>query len=169
MNTKRLHFSATITALVTLVLSTGLVFAQPRKQMPHHEADPGARLERMVRFLELDESQEEELRSIYEAHRSTFEANREAGKANRTALKEALDSASPDPATVGQLVIDGKVLREQAEADREALQEQVATVLTEEQLAKWEGFQRGRHFDGRRGGKRGPRAGASGGASGSVD
>lgn len=166
MNTKRSHYAATIVALVTLVLTTGLAFAQPRKQMPRHEADPGARVERMVRFLELTESQEEELRSIFEAHQSTFEANREAGRANRTALKEALDSASPDPGTVGQLVIDGKVLREQAEADREGLQEQIATVLTEEQLAKWEGFQRGRHFDDRRGGKRAPRRG---GAGGSVD
>lgn len=163
MNTKRFTF-ATAT-MVALVLCTGALVAQPRAQKERHQADPGARLERMVRFLDLSASQEQELEAIFEANRTAFEANREAGRTNRTALKNALGTESPDPTTVGQLVIDGKRLREQAEADREALEEQIATVLTEEQLAKWEGFQRGRRF-GPRGDRRGSRGG---GPNGSVD
>lgn len=162
MNTKRFSIASVATTLAALMLSTGLLIAQPSKQMARHEVDPGARLDRMVRFLDLTDSQEEELRAIFEANRVTLEENREAGRANRTALKEALDTETPDATTVGLLVIDGKNLREQAEADREALKAQIATVLTAEQLAKWEGFHRGRQFDDRRGPKRGPRGGQAG-------
>ena len=170
MKTKRLSFATTqvavLVALLALVFSSGLLTAQPPDKMARHDADPGARLDRMVRFLDLSESQEEELAAIFEANRATLEENREAGRANRESLKEALGVDTPDATTVGQLVIDGKNLREQAKADREALQEQIAAVLTEEQLAKWEGFQRGRHFDDRRGGKRGPRGPRQGGTNG---
>ena len=169
MKTKRFSLAtpqlAVFVALTALVFSSGLLAAQPPNQMARHDVDPGARLDRMVKFLELSESQEAELEAIFEANRATLEENREAGRANRVALKEALAVDAPDASTVGQLVIDGKNLREQAKADREALQEQIATVLTEEQLAKWEGFQRGRHFDDRRGSKRGPRGSRQGGAA----
>lgn len=165
MKTKRFSFSATMAVLAALMFSSGLAFAQPKERLARHEAEPGARVDRMVRFLDLSESQEEELRAIFEANRAALEQNREAGRANRLALKEALDVDSPDATTVGQLMIDGKNLREQAKADREALQEQVASVLTEEQLAKWEGFQKGRRHDDRRGGKRGPRGAGPVGAA----
>ncbi len=153
----------TIGAMVLGLLVAGLASSQPRgahRMGPHEQ---GARLEHMAKVLELSDSQEAEIKVIFEAHHDSASSQREEVKANAEALKAALDAPNPDASAVGRLVIKGHQLREQSRSERETHEANIANVLTEQQLAKWEGFKAGRDRDGRRGdragARKGPRAG----------
>ena len=85
---------------------------------------------------------------------------------NRLALKELLGSEAASAEEVGQLVLDGHALKQDIQASRAELKEELGAVLTVEQLERYEAFQaaageRGRRGPGRRGaGFRGGRGGA---------
>jgi len=134
--------------------------SQPERRNRSHQPEPGERLERMERLLDLDQTQVEALEAIFENQRAATEGDREARRANGEALKSALGEANPDPMTVGELVIESKNLRAASKASHEELKGQIAEILTAEQLAKWEGFQRGRgsgqHGPGSKGRRGGP-------------
>lgn len=147
------------------VLLAMVASAQPEGRHQRHRTEPGQNLERMERLLDLAPDQVEALETVFETHRTDNQGDREAQRENRMAVKEALDVDTPDALTVGQLVIEGKRLREAGKESHETLQAAVAEVLTDEQEAKWEGFLSGRRGgrDGGPGRKRGPGPGRFGG------
>jgi Spy/CpxP family protein refolding chaperone len=122
------------------------------------------------RFLELTEEQQAAARELREQRRPEMEALRDQLRENRTLLRESLESGSPDPTAVGELVIEGHALRQKGRALREESKEAFEGLLTSEQKRKLElleaariaGGPRGRRgMMGRRGGGWGPPGGGA--------
>jgi len=127
------------TAALTLALGAGAAGAQP----PGPEGPGGmgprmGRAEGMARFLGLSEAQKEQVRKLMEGRRAEHEALREQVEKNRQEMEEALESASPVPADVGLLAIEGHRLREQGRALRDAQDKAMRSLLTPEQQAKFD-------------------------------
>jgi len=127
------------TAALALALGAGAVGAQvPGPEGPGETGPRMGRAEGMARLLGLSEAQKVEVRKLMEGRRAEHEALREQVEANSEELKKALESASPVPAEVGELAIEGHRLREQGRALREAQDKAVRKVLTPEQQAKFD-------------------------------
>jgi len=92
----------------------------------------------MARFLGLSEEQKGQVQKVMEGQRAKHEALRDELEKNRDALRQALESANPDPAAVGELAIEGHRLREEGRALREAQDKAVRALLTPEQQAKFD-------------------------------
>jgi Spy/CpxP family protein refolding chaperone len=86
-----------------------------------------------------------------EGRRAEHEALREQLEANSQELKKALESASPVPAEVGELAIEGHRLREQGRALREAQDKAIRALLNPEQQTKFDAMKAMRHGDAPRG------------------
>lgn len=126
-----------------------------------HHPGPGGRGMRELRhllpppgYLDLSEEQKEAVHELFEGLRSELEPLREQGKALREQLHDALESESPNAATVGQLMIDLHALKDQKRQIFPAYEERFASLLTPDQLSKWQTFRELREL--RRGHRRGP-------------
>jgi Spy/CpxP family protein refolding chaperone len=104
---------------------------------PHMGPAPG-RADAMARVLGLTDAQKAQLRSLIESKRAEHEALREKLRANGDELRQALASASPDPAAVGEIVIEGHRLREQGKALRDAQDAAIRSLLTPDQQVKFD-------------------------------
>lgn len=116
----------------------------------------GARVDRaegMARFLGLSEEQKAQVRTVMEGQRAKHEALREKLEENRGRLQQALESASPDPLSVGELAIESHRLREEGKALREAQDKAVRALLTPEQQAKFDAMKALRDEGGAMGGR----------------
>lgn len=117
----------------------GSASAQPLPPEGPEGAGPRmGRGEGMARALGLSEAQKEQVKKLMEGRRAEHEALREQIEANSEQLKKALEVASPDPAGVGELAIEGHRLREQGRALREAQDKAVRAILTPEQQARFD-------------------------------
>jgi Spy/CpxP family protein refolding chaperone len=142
------------TAALALALGAGAVGAQvPGPEGPGETGPRMGRAEGMARLLGLSEAQKVEVRKLMEGRRAEHEALREQVEANSEELKKALESASPVPAEVGELAIEGHRLREQGRALREAQDKAVRKVLTPEQQAKFDAMKALRDEGGPMGGR----------------
>jgi Spy/CpxP family protein refolding chaperone len=117
-----------------------------------------------ARFLELTEEQQAVAREAFEQQRPAMREIREKLRENREARREALETETPDPFAVGELVIEGHALQVQARALRDESKRALEAVLTPEQKQKLEALEAVRGFGGPRGpggrrggGERGPR------------
>jgi Spy/CpxP family protein refolding chaperone len=106
------------------------------------------------RLLELSQEQREAARRIFEQQRPEMEALQERMRENREHLREALESGSPDPMSVGELVIEGHALKEKDRALHEQSKEAFEALLTPEQKRKLEMLEAARAIGGP---PRGPR------------
>jgi Spy/CpxP family protein refolding chaperone len=121
-------------ATLVLVLEAVVGSAQPP---PPGERGPWrGRAEGLTRLLGLSEQQQDQVQKLMEGRRAEHQALREKVDKNRQELKQALESASPDPAAVGELAIEAHRLRQQDRALREAQDEAIRGLLTPEQRAK---------------------------------
>jgi Spy/CpxP family protein refolding chaperone len=117
-----------------------------------HRGGHGFHLGRFARFLDLTDEQIEAARAIFDAARDETAPVREAQRALHAELKALLDSASPDAAAVGELVLSLHANRQQVQAIHEAAFEDFKALLTAEQLAKLERLREvRRHFGAPRG------------------
>ena len=101
-------------------------------------------------YLDLTAEQIEAVEAIRDRVRSETEALREQHRALRDELEEALNSDHPEPAAVGQLVIDLHTQRPQFRAILESADAEFSALLTGEQLQKWENFKELRQSRGHR-------------------
>ncbi len=124
--------------------------------------DPARMIERMSQRLDLDETQQQNVRNIIDAARPEFDELRERARANRKAMRE-LDPADPDYSALlnnlaienGELVAEGTLLfgRVRSEIDAQLTDTQRAE-LSEAMQRKRGGFRRGRrHADAEDGGQ----------------
>ena len=95
---------------------------------------------RALRRLGLTEEQMAEVKKLRESHRATMASLREKGAGIRTRMQEELKQEESSPAKVGELVIQGRDVRQQIQKARESARESFAAVLTEEQQEKLEKF-----------------------------
>jgi len=114
-----------------------------------------------ARFLELTEKQQAVAREAFERQRPAMREIHQALRENREAQRQALEGESPDPFVVGELVIEGHALHEQARALRKESKKSLEAVLTPEQKQKLEALEAVRGFFGPRGMGR-PRGGGPG-------
>ena len=146
-------------AALALVLGAVAGSAQPP---PPGEKGPGmGRPDGMARFLALSEQQQEQVRKVMDEQRPEHEALREKIEKNRDLLQQALESATPDPAAVGELTIEGHRLREQERALRDVQEKAFRGLLTAEQQVKFDAMkalrEEGMGMGGPPGGRPGPR------------
>lgn len=161
---------------VALLLGAGAAWAQapegqgPQGAPPAGEArGPYGGHDRFSRALDLDETQQEKLREIRDEQRPQREALHEKMSANREALHQLLESGTADANAVGELVLEGRRLREEGKALFDAEQKKVRAILNPDQQKKFDAM-RERMKEHRRGpdgfgmpGERGPRRGPGGG------
>ena len=102
--------------------------------------DPG----RLIEFLELDEAQAEQWRAAHERNREQVQPLFEEMRRLHQELDDALESDAPDATFVGQLVLERHDLRRQVEGQREVFEAELAQILNQEQLARWEAFKEAR-------------------------
>ena len=72
----------------------------------------------------------ERARDLFEQRRPEMAALHEQMRENRALLRESLESGSPNPTDVGELVIEGHALRQKGRALREESKEAFEGLLT---------------------------------------
>lgn len=93
---------------------------------------------RLKHFLALTDTQVNDISALLKKHReAAFPLGQEV-RARNHELQNALDTAEPNPNTVGQLVIARHALTKQLQALNVKLQSDIAAVLTPEQRQKFE-------------------------------
>jgi len=144
-----------ILALITVaMLAIGsLAFAQPG---PGGPGGPGAGgpgqpgmlppASGLVEYLGLDAAQLEAWTAYHEEARATFDAFHETMKDLQTQLREALEADTPDAATIGMLVLDIEAVRDQILAAQQQLEANLKSLLTAEQLARYDAFRAAEAF-----------------------
>ena len=130
-------------ALVATVFAVVLAGAAAQAQQLSHRPDrPRCNNPRAIaRFVQLTPEQVQQTRALYDALRDATEPLREQIAPLREDLETLLDGASPEPAAVGQIVIDIDGLRDEIVELREAAEADFVALLTPEQLTRWERFQ----------------------------
>ena len=91
-----------------------------------------------LRLLDLSETQKDSVKQLTEQHRDAVRPLFEQQQALQTQLDAALGASQPDPARVGQLVIQRHALGEQMKAERGKLEAAVVALLTPEQKQMWD-------------------------------
>jgi len=93
---------------------------------------------RLKRLLALNETQVKDIGVLLKAHREAVFPLRQDLRVRNHELQNALDTAQPDPNTVGQLVIARNGLIKQLRGLKIKLQSDIAALLTPEQRQKFE-------------------------------
>lgn len=110
--------------------------AQPLPGEELKGAGPGRGRERMVRALQLSDEQQQQARQLFEARRPQMQAFFEKMREGRQRLQGAAESESPDPAQVGELLLEQYRLRQEGRTHREEMQAAFRALLTPEQQRK---------------------------------
>jgi Spy/CpxP family protein refolding chaperone len=106
---------------------------------PPGERGPGmGRPDHMAKFLGLTDPQQTEIRKVMEGRRGDRQALWEKLKTNREAMQQALESANPDAAAVGELAIEAHRLHQQEKALRDAQDEAIRDLLTPDQKVRFD-------------------------------
>ena len=119
----------------------------------------------LIEFLALDDAQIEAWTAFHDEFRATVEPLKEMQRDLHVQLREALDSDTPDAMTIGQLMIDIHAIGLDVRAAREQLDENLKSILTADQLVKFEAF-RAAQAQNRRGGPGGGPGGPGKGGGG---
>jgi Spy/CpxP family protein refolding chaperone len=90
----------------------------------------------LARYLELTEEQREELKAILETHRDAVRPIQEEIRTLGQELRALLESESPDPANVGEIVLEIQALHQDVAAARQVLLDDIRASLTPEQQEK---------------------------------
>jgi Spy/CpxP family protein refolding chaperone len=137
----------TITVLsAAIILAASFAIAQPgpggpggpRGDGPNQGMLPAG--SGLVEYLALDDAQIEAWTAYHEEFRATVDPIRETMRDLHTQLREALDAETSDAATIGQLMLDIEAVRDEIFAARHALDENLKSLLTADQLLKFEAF-----------------------------
>ncbi len=138
-------------AVVALVVGPAVGIAQPAPPPGEHGPGMGPHA-RMARYLGLTQQQQDDVRKLMEERKADHQALWEKLGKNREAMQQALDSASPDPAAVGELAIEAHKLHQQMQALRDAQDKAIRDLLTPDQKVKFDAMKAMRPEGGPRGG-----------------
>lgn len=142
-----------VLTVVALALPAAAQTAPPRLGAPPPTPDPvfaeleldnaqGAHIpperakEVVIRTLVLTETQQTKWDAMLADLRDTLEPLRDQLKDVEEALRDLLGQSDPDPTEIGELILEGKDLREQMGAAHEAYLQGFEEMLTTEQKAK---------------------------------
>lgn len=145
-------------AMIALLLAAGTLLAQPPAGgAPGMRGPRGPMAKRMAaargaeavkESLGLTDTQVQQLRELRRQRAEAARPAMEQLRQNREAIAEAMKADNPDAARVGQLMVDGKRLRESMRGSGEEYRAKAQALLTPEQKTKLEELQKA----GRRGG-----------------
>lgn len=122
-----------ITSLIgTALLATTVVAQQP--QRPQHGP-----VGRCIEVVGLSDTQKEQVRTILEASAPRVRTLHEQLKTDRQALRELLQSSSPEACAVGNAVLKVEADQKAIAAELEKIRGEVEAVLTPEQKLKFAG------------------------------
>ncbi len=130
---------------VLLLLPVSVLFAQGPMPPPDEPMDPvgapehkGApAVSEIKTYLNLDQAQIDRLNQIQKEAREDRQGAMRKMQDMQRALRDALETANPDPATVGKLVIDLRASRKQMREGREQLHKQAIAVLEKTRKRSW--------------------------------
>jgi Spy/CpxP family protein refolding chaperone len=137
--------------LISMALCGGLLLAQGpgggRGPMPRGYGQQGAMgpmgagmmgggVEELKGFLNLSDSQVDQLRTMRRDQIQSARPDAELMRSKAQELRTLMQSQSPDPAKVGALTLELKQLREKMAASRDALSDKAAGILNAEQKTK---------------------------------
>jgi Spy/CpxP family protein refolding chaperone len=105
------------------------------------EGRPG-QLAKLKTYLTLSDGQVSDIGALLKKHQEAALPLRQDLRASNQDLKTALDTAEPNPSTVGQLVIARNGLNKQLRALNVKLRSDIAAVLTPDQMQKLEQLKR---------------------------
>jgi len=138
-----------LAVLTVAMLAVGLLaIAQPGGPGAGGPGQPGMLppASGLVEYLGMDAAQIESWNAYHEEARATFESFHETMKDLQTQLHELLQSDTADAATVGQLMLDIEAVRDQILAAQQQLETKLKSLLTAEQLAKYDAFRTAEAF-----------------------
>ena len=123
---------------VVIALGVGATESIAQPPPPGERGPWMGRADRMARFLGLTDQQQAEIRKLMADRRGDGQALWEKLKTNREAMQQALESANPDPAAVGELAIEAHKLHQQMQALRDARDKAIRDLLTPDQKVKFD-------------------------------
>jgi Spy/CpxP family protein refolding chaperone len=125
---------------VALWLGASMVGAQPADGPG--KGRPGRFMaDRMARVLDLSDDQKASFQKALEQQRPQMQTLHQQLRDNHQKLDDALKGDNPDPATVGQLVIQGQALMKKGRALRDQASQALRGLLTPEQQAKFDAME----------------------------
>lgn len=135
----------TLPALSGAMVLAGVLSAaaQPADQPQHGPGGHGG--PGFAHYLGLTADQREQVRQLREAQKPQLEALGKQLRDNHRQLQEALEAASPEPAAVGTIAIQGHALQLQMRQLREDGDKAIRALLTKEQQVKFDALQALRH------------------------
>ncbi|MEP7009814.1 MAG: hypothetical protein ABJC13_05785 [Acidobacteriota bacterium] len=156
-------------ALVGVVASHASISADSQGLAAHRtgrsasdKADRGRRFghgEAITRYLALDSTQSAKVADLVEQMRTDMSPLRESHRSLRLQLKAELDAPQPDAQRIGQLMIQVRSGRGALKSALEQFDQQLSTLLTEDQLARYQEWKQAhpRLLSGERGRREGRR------------
>ena len=120
------HKYVLITLFLTMV-SSGLAFA-------HNDPADAPPLAILKTVLDLSQEQLGDIRGLVEARAAAVQPLAEQVKIYEKELKETLDGDLPDPAAIGDLVLDIQMLRQDIKGHQQIFRQGFRVLLTAEQV-----------------------------------
>ncbi|MEJ2084881.1 MAG: Spy/CpxP family protein refolding chaperone [Acidobacteriota bacterium] len=130
-------------------------FGRDPEDSMHGEWNPGSRLEKMARFLELDEQQAEQWLQIVERHFAQASSHQDSIAELRRQFRQQAKLDEPDLNALGRIALDIHNEMETTRLEREQMKSDLESILTPDQLDRFEAFRTAREFAGPR--PQGPR------------
>ncbi len=151
------------TAILGAALGAVPAAAQPAGHGPR-DGRRGNRGQAVIEYLGLSAEQQQQWRALREQHREEMKPLLEEGRALRRRVRESLDANEPE-VLVGDAAKAAHAHRQRMQKEREAFEDQLKSLLDEEQKVKFEAFKAARRMGGKgrpgRGSRRGGRPGHS--------
>ncbi len=129
--------------LILLAVSVSTLLAQPGphpEAMPHESPGHHGRRAMPVNALQEHLSlTEDQVARLHQVQRDRLQQMRPAVRQiaeQQHALDQELQSATPDPATVGRLTLEIRELRQRTPMSRDVLRQQALSILTPDQQAR---------------------------------
>jgi Spy/CpxP family protein refolding chaperone len=122
------------------VLMTLPLVAQPGGPGPRgaHPEEGGPRIEKLAELLDLTADQTEQWQALMDTQRAAARAQGEELRATREQIKDLVSAENPELEQLGQLTLDLHRGMEAMKGISEGFEEELAMILTPEQLEKFE-------------------------------
>jgi len=128
--------ASTLTVGALALILAAPVAAGPRPGPRPDGPPPGPRMAGLE-LLDLSAEQEKAVRDLLQQQHQALRPLHEQQRARMLKIDELAGAEHPDPAQIGQLVIEAHAARQQVRAALEKLKESIGALLTPEQRELW--------------------------------
>jgi Spy/CpxP family protein refolding chaperone len=125
--------------IFAVLLIAGFAATSLAQEAPEGRRLARHRFPRCLLVLDLTEEQRTQIHAILQTAGPVLREDLAALAVSRDALRAALDAEPADACTVGEAALGVEASLQALKAAKEALKDQIAAVLTPEQIARFEG------------------------------